>query len=78
VSTPEFLLSDLGTIFNKMAILKFLTDAFGERGGWGGIVALESLLTLKKQIRTFNFQSNEPSEVYTSISSIRIIYAPRA
>jgi hypothetical protein len=34
VSTPS-LLSDVLTIFNKMAISKLLSDAFGEKRAWG-------------------------------------------
>ena len=43
----------------------------------GGLFVLESLFTLKRlgTLRTFNFQSNEPSsKVYVNISSLSHIY----
>jgi hypothetical protein len=36
VPTPRFLLSNLFTTFNRMAISKFLSDAFGEKDIEGG------------------------------------------
>ena len=57
---PEFWLYDLWTIFNQMATTKFYPMYLGKKGV-GGLVALQSLLTLKKWTKTLNFQSNEPS-----------------
>jgi hypothetical protein len=45
-------------MLNKMDILKFVF-VFGKLMGFGrGLLSLQSLLTLKKGIRTFNFQSD--------------------
>jgi hypothetical protein len=44
-----------------MAISKFWLDVFGEKVGVkGGLVALQSLSTIKKGTSPLNFQSNEP------------------
>ena len=58
LSQPEFLLYDLWTIFNIISVSKFLSDVFWEKG-LGGLVALRSLLTLKKGTKTSYYQSNE-------------------
>ena len=68
--TPKFLLSDLWTISEKLAMSKFLWDAFGQKkvcvggGGIGALWGIEALprplLPQKKVNRTLNFQSNEP------------------
>ena len=45
-----FFLSDQMTIndyVNKITILKFLSDAFGEEWAWVGLVTLRSFFTLK-------------------------------
>ena len=47
LSTPEFFLSDLWTIFNKMAITKFLSAGFEEKCVGGGLVALRSIFELQ-------------------------------
>ena len=45
-----------------MAILNFFLDVFGKkRGVGGGVVALQSFWSLKKDTRTFHFRSNESS-----------------
>ena len=44
-----------------MAISKFVLDVFGEKVGVrGGLVALQSLSTIKKGTSRLSFQSNEP------------------
>ena len=46
-------------MLNKMAILKFWLDVFGELMGLGGgLFALQSLAAIKEGTGTFNFQSN--------------------
>ena len=48
-------------MLNKIAISKFLLNVFSEMTGMGGgMVAVKSLLTIKKSTGPFNFQSNEP------------------
>ena len=51
---------DLSTALDKMAISKFWLPVFEEMMGvGGGLVALQSLSTIKKSTSPFNFQSNE-------------------
>ena len=43
-----------------MAVWKFWLDVFGEMVGvWGGLVILQSFLTIIKDSSPFNFQLNE-------------------
>jgi hypothetical protein len=69
VSTPEALLYDLWIILNKMAIKKFDRIHLGKKDV-GKLVALWSLLSLKKEPRTSNFQSNEPPPNFKTIYAL--------
>ena len=60
MSSPKTWLSDISTIWNKMAISKFDWMNFGGKGVGGGLVALQFFVHLKKGARTFNFSLNEP------------------
>ena len=62
----------------KNGCLKICIAWVWGKKGVGGLVALPSLLNLKKWNRTYNFHSIELSEFYLRIPSIRTIYAPWA
>ena len=62
----------------KNGCLKICIAWVWGKKGVGGLVALPSLLNLKKWNRTYNFYSIELSEFYFRIPSIRTIYAPWA
>jgi len=67
--------------FDKNGYLKVLIGYIWEKEGVGVLLALQSLLTLKKGIRTFNFQyfqsDEHPPNLYGH-SSIETLYCPRA
>ena len=53
-------LPDLSITLNKMAVLKFWLDVFGEWwAGEEGLVVLQSVSTFKKGTSPFSFQSNK-------------------
>ena len=60
MSSSKTDLLGLSITLNKMAISKLLLDVFGEiLGVGGGLVALQSFSTTKKDTNPFNVQSNE-------------------
>ena len=68
------LLSDLRTIFDKMAILKFLIWFICWKMCRGRLTALRSFWLLKIQLERSISNQVSPPEAYTSIPSIRTIY----
>ena len=59
-------------MLNKIALLKFLSNVFWGLIGLGEMVALYSLLTLKRSTRTFDFQSNKPHPIQSLYNTFSI------